>query len=228
MNRIILIEDHERLAELIGKQLRKTGIVSDIFPSIEQAKRALRMMSYQAMILDRSLPDGDGLTFLEKLRTGGNSIPCLILTAKDALRDRIIGLDTGADDYLTKPFEMEEMVARVRALLRRPMVSIEEEAEYEDLKVKPSTSTLCKGTNLITLSPAELQVMLCLVRKQGTVARRSTLDDAAWGLGEAVTPNALNVVLFRLRKKLSAIGSKLEIQNNRNLGYFLRRSHDKE
>jgi len=228
VNRILLVEDHERLAELIAKQLRNAGVESDLFPTIEQAKRATHIITYQAILLDRTLPDGDGLSFLLNLRKSGNTIPCLILTAKDALHDRIHGLDSGADDYLTKPFAMEEMVARVRALLRRPVSSIDEEAQYADITVKPTSSTLCCGDHYTVLAPAELQIILYLVRKKGEIARHNSLDNAGWGLGEAVTPNALNVVLHRLRKKLSAIGSHLIIENNRNLGYSLRIYDDKK
>tara|TARA_Y100001951_G_scaffold102306_1_gene108746 strand:+ start:4690 stop:5379 length:690 start_codon:yes stop_codon:yes gene_type:complete len=228
VNRVLIVEDHERLSELIARQLRAVGIESDVFSRIEEAKGAIRLLEFNAIVLDRALPDGDGLSFLQGIRKAGHSIPCIMLTAKDALHDRLEGLDIGADDYLTKPFSMEELIARVRALLRRPVTTIDEEAHFEDITIKPNTSEMYCGSRRLVLPSSELQIMLYLVRKQGAIVRHVSLDNAAWGLGEAVTPNALNVVLHRLRKKLSIIGSQLFIENNRNLGYSLRKRDDEK
>lgn len=222
MNRILLVEDHERLAELVCKQLATVGIAVDVFDRVETAWAAIRQVPYQALVLDRGLPDGDGLDLLQRLRSAGFNIPCLVLTARDALHDRIEGLDTGADDYLTKPFAMDEMVARVRALLRRPVESVALEPSHGDLQIKPAAGIMCCGDECVTLAPAELQIMLLLVRKEGEVVRHSALEAAGWGLSEAVTPNALDVVIHRLRRKLTAIDSNQHIINMRNLGYALR------
>lgn len=222
MSRILLVEDHERLAGLIGKQLAAAGIAVDVFDSIDSAWAALCQVPYEALVLDRGLPDGDGLVLLQRLRSAGLSLPCLVLTARDALHDRVEGLDTGADDYLTKPFAMDEMVARVRALLRRPVARVVLEPVHGDLHIQPSTSRLCCGNESVTLAPAELQIMMLLVRKQGEVVRHTALEAAGWGFSEAVTPNALDVALHRLRRKLVAIGSAQQIVNMRNLGYALR------
>lgn len=221
MSRILLIEDHERLADLICKQLMSVGIAVDVFERIDMAWSAMQQLSYQALVLDRGLPDGDGLTLLKRIRGAELNIPCLILTARDALHDRIEGLDTGADDYLSKPFAMDEMVARVKALLRRPADSIKLEPSFGDIQIKPDIGVISCGTQNISLAPAELQVMLLLLTKGGDVVRRSALEAAGWGLSEAVTPNALDVALHRLRRKLIAIGSALQIINIRNLGYAL-------
>lgn len=225
MSRILLLEDHERLAALICQQLAVAGIAVDVFDRLDAALAAIRQMPYQALVLDRGLPDGDGLGLLQRLRHEGIHIPCLVLTARDALHDRVEGLEAGADDYLPKPFAMDEMVARVRALLRRPVGSIALEPCHGDLKIRPTVSTLCCGDETVTLAPAELQIMLLLVRKQGEVVRHTALEAAGWGLSEAVTPNALDVALHRLRRKLLAIGSALHIVNMRNLGYALREIH---
>ena len=120
MSRIALIEDHERLAALVRKALAGAGIEADTFGRVDSAWAALREAPYDALIVDRGLPDGDGLALVRRLREAGHLTPCLMLTARDALHDRIDGLESGADDYLAKPFPMEELVARVRALLRRP------------------------------------------------------------------------------------------------------------
>lgn len=222
MNRVLLVEDHERLARLIDKQLATSGIAVDVFDRIDLAWQAIQQMGYQVIVLDRGLPDGDGLVLLKRIRAAGINIPCLILTARDALHDRVEGLDTGADDYLTKPFAMDELVARVRALLRRPLESVALQPSFGDLHIKPEEGILCCKTKSVTLAPAEIQVMLLLIRKKGDVVRRTALESAGWGLSEAVTPNALDVVLHRLRKKMSAIGSMQEIVNMRSLGYALK------
>ncbi|MEY4590957.1 MAG: hypothetical protein RL497_3033 [Pseudomonadota bacterium] len=222
MSRILLLEDHERLAQLISQQLVAAGIAVDVFNRLDTAWAAMRQMPYQALVLDRGLPDGEGLSLLKRMQGAGLSIPCLVLTARDALHDRVEGLDAGADDYLPKPFAMDEMVARVKALLRRPAESVALEPSHGDVQIKPGSSFMCCGEESVTLAPAELQIMLLLVRKKGDVVRHSALEAAAWGLSEAVTPNALDVALHRLRRKLAAIGSSMFIVNLRNLGYALR------
>ncbi len=222
MNRILLVEDHERLARLVHKGLAGAGIAVDMVHSVEAAWSALQQVPYGGLVLDRGLPDGEGLSLLRRLRGSGSSVPCLVLTARDALSDRVEGLDLGADDYLTKPFAMDELVARVRALLRRPADVQPNEPMHGDLRLKPSDGMLECGDERVSLAPSELQIMLLLARKQGETVRRTALEYAAWGLSEAVTANALDVALHRLRRKLQAIGSRQQITNVRGLGYALR------
>lgn len=221
MNRILLLEDHKRLAQLISKGLAPAGIVVDSFERIDHAWQALQQVPYQAMVLDRGVPDGDGLTLLEKLRAAGNNIPCLVLTARNALHDRVNGLEAGADDYLSKPFAMEEMVARVKALLRRPVERQSLEPCYGDLLLQPASNQIVCQDKSQLLSQAEMQVLFVLMRKAGETVRHNALEAAAWGLSEAVTPNALDVVLHRIRKKLVAVGSCCQIINVRGVGYAL-------
>jgi DNA-binding response OmpR family regulator len=222
MSRILLIEDHERMAQLIRKALLAAGIGVDVSDRINAAWSAVQQMPYQALVLDRGLPDGDGLVLLQKLRGAGFRVPCLVLTARDALHDRVEGLEAGADDYLPKPFAMDEMVARVRALLRRPVVLRPLDPCHGDLTLHSAASVLCCGDERVGLAPAEVHIMLLLLRKHEEVVRRNALEAAAWGLSEAVTPNALDVALHRLRRKLLAIGSRQRIVNVRSLGYALR------
>ncbi|PZP30723.1 MAG: DNA-binding response regulator [Roseateles depolymerans] len=222
MNRILLVEDHDRLAQLISKGLGDAGVAVDIVTSIPAAWSALQQLPYRALVLDRGLPGGDGLDLLKRLRAAGHGTPCLVLTARDALHDRVEGLEAGADDYLPKPFAMDEMVARVRALLRRPVQSRPLAPQLGDLLLRPDAGTLCCGDESVTLATAEMQIMLLLVEKAGDTVRRSALEAASWGLGKAVTPNALDVALHRLRRKLQAIGSTQRIINARNLGYAVR------
>jgi DNA-binding response OmpR family regulator len=225
MSRILLIEDHERLALLIDKGLAGAGIAVDVVSRVDAAWAAIQQLSYQALILDRGLPDGDGLVLLQKLRKAGLAVPCLVLTARDALHDRVEGLDAGADDYLAKPFAMDEMVARVRALLRRPVTLRALDPSHGDLTLHPDSGALRCGDKNVALSAAEMQIMSLLLRNHVGVVRRGALAAAAWGLSDAVTPNALDVALHRIRRKLLAIGSCQRIVNVRGHGYALR-EHD--
>lgn len=228
MNRILLVEDHERLGRLVSDGLGAVGIAVDAARRIDAAWSALQQVSYGALVLDRGLPDGDGLTLLKRLRDAGLSIPCLVLTARDALSDRVEGLDAGADDYLPKPFAMDELVARVRALLRRPSESLPLEPAHGDLQLRPAQGMLHCGEECVSLAASEMQIMLLLIRNGGDTVRRGALEAAAWGLSEAVTPNALAVALHRIRRKLGAIGSRQRIINVRSLGYALRESAEAE
>lgn len=221
MNRIALIEDHERLSQLLGKALSAAGIEADIFASIESAWLALKTTPYGIVVIDRGLPDGDGLSLVRRLRAAGNLVPCLMLTARDALHDRVEGLESGADDYLVKPFSMEELVARVRALMRRPASIQSLSPSFGDLQVLPEAGEMRCGQEAVSLAPAELQIMVGLAQAGGKTVRRSALSAAAWGVSEAVTPNAMDVAMHRLRKKLQAIGSTVQIINLRGQGYAL-------
>ncbi|KQY81868.1 MULTISPECIES: response regulator transcription factor [Roseateles] len=222
MNRIALVEDHARLAELVRQALQAAGIPTDVFHSMETAWGAMRDIPYGALVIDRGLPDGDGLTLVKRLRAANLATPCLMLTARDALHDRVEGLDSGADDYLAKPFPMEELVARTRALMRRPAQLLADLPSWGDIQLHRGEGRLSCGPESVTLAPAELQIMLSLMQHAGRTLRRSALEAAAWGLSEAVTPNALDVALHRLRRKLLAVGSRLQIANVRNHGYALR------
>jgi DNA-binding response OmpR family regulator len=226
MNRIALVEDHERLATLVRKALAGAGIEVDVFDRIASARHAIAGTPYGAIVVDRGLPDGDGLALVRRLRADGNRTPCLMLTARDAVHDRVEGLEAGADDYLAKPFSMEELAARVRALLRRPVEMRSLAPTFGDVRLAPDQGTMSCADETVTLPSAELQIMLCLVKAEGLIVRRATLEAAAWGLTEAVTPNALDVALHRLRKKLLAIASSLQLLNVRGHGYALRPDAD--
>nr|WP_320166043.1 response regulator transcription factor [uncultured Methylophaga sp.] len=229
MSRILLLEDHERLARLICQGLEPAGIVVDVFSRIDHAQVALKQISYQALVIDRGVPDGDGLSLLQHLRAAGNAIPCLVLTARNALNDRVEGLDAGADDYLAKPFAMEEMVARVRALLRRPSVEVRSlEPSCGDIILRPGESLINCGDKSEMLAQAEMQILLVLIQKYKEVVRHSALEAAGWGFSESVTPNALDVALHRIRRKLQLIGSKLQVVNIRGIGYALQDSEPLE
>jgi DNA-binding response OmpR family regulator len=222
VNRIALVEDHQRLSMLLGKALLNAGIETDFFDRMEAASLAVRDNAYAVLVIDRGLPDGDGLNLVRRMRAAGIRTPCLMLTARDALHDRVDGLESGADDYLTKPFSMDEFVARVRALMRRPPALRSLTPEFGDIRILPAEGCMTCGSEMVTLAPAELQIMVALIGAEGTTVRRSALEVAAWGLSEAVTPNALDVAMHRLKRKLAAINSAAQIVNARGYGYALR------
>ncbi|WP_176016424.1 response regulator transcription factor [Burkholderia sp. BCC0398] len=222
MPRVAIVEDHERLAGLLSQALAAAGIESDRFGNAREAAYGIDRADYALLIVDRGLPDGDGLTFLRTLRAAGRMMPCLMLTARDALHDRIDGLESGADDYVTKPFEMSELVARVRTLMRRPALLTTLVASFADVTVDPPQRAMRCGDRTVLLAPAELQVMLCLIGAAGRTVRHAVLEHAAWGFAEAVTPNALEVTVHRLRKKLTAIGATTRLTNIRGAGFALR------
>jgi len=222
MPRVAIVEDHERLAGLLSQALAAAGIESDRFGNAREAAYGIDRADYALLIVDRGLPDGDGLTFLRTLRAAGRMMPCLMLTARDALHDRIDGLESGADDYVTKPFEMSELVARVRTLMRRPALLTTLVASFADVTVDPPQRAMRCGDRTVLLAPAELQVMLCLIEAAGRTVRHAVLEHAAWGFAEAVTPNALEVTVHRLRKKLTAIGATMRLTNIRGAGFALR------
>lgn len=220
--RVLLVEDHERLGQLITRALRTSGIKVDLVRSIAAARYSLLEAVYAVAVIDRGLPDGDGLGLVGHVRKANNPLPCLMLTARDAVHDRVAGLEAGADDYLTKPFAMEELVARVRALYRRPLSVQTLDPEFCGLRVSPDGGLMEYQSNAVSLAATELQIMLSLVRAAGETVRRSTTERSAWSIDEAVTPNALDVSLHRLRKKLTQIGCPVEIVTVRGHGHALR------
>lgn len=221
MSRVALIEDHQRLAAMVSQALSGAGIETDLFSTVSEASYGVSRGDYAVLIVDRGLPDGDGLAFLRALRAAGQMTPCLMLTARDALHDRVDGLESGADDYVTKPFAMSELVARVRTLMRRPPMLAELVVSFADITVDPQQRAMRRGAETVTLAQAELQIMLCLVKAAGRTVRHAALEHAAWGLGEAVTPNALEVTLHRLRKKLTALDAATRLANIRGTGFAL-------
>jgi len=222
MHRVAVVEDHARLAELIRRSFEAIGIGADVFSTLDAAWSALRLAEYSALIIDRGLPDGDGLELVRQLRSIDNRTPCLVLTSRDALRDRVDGLSAGADDYMTKPFRMDELIARLRTLMRRPEDHHAMHLEFGDVRLYPAQACLVCQDGSAKLSSAELQIMWCLFRQAGRFVHRSALHAAAWGMSDAPSPDALGLALDRLRAALLSIGSALRIVDIHGDGHALR------
>jgi len=222
MHRIALIEGEPQVASLIKQAMMSVGIEVDGFATLSEASIGIARARYKVLVLEGALPDGgDGLRFLKNLRTAADMTPCLLLTARDAVHERIDGLAGGADDCLAKPFVLEELTARVRALMRRPVVLASLTPHFGNIVVDPERSLLQCGEVSQSLSPTELQVMLCLVEAGGKFVRHKVLEHAAWGGSTAVTPNALDVAIHRLRKKTRLLSRSVRIINLRGCGYAL-------
>ncbi|MGB8666046.1 MAG: response regulator transcription factor [Serratia inhibens] len=222
MSRVALVEDNARLAEMICQALSGAGIQVDRFCQLLHAKYGISHARYDVLIIDRGLPDGDGLGLLRDLRATGHMTPCLILTARDALHDRIDGLESGADDYVTKPFAMKELVARVRTLMRRPVETTPLVQTFSNMTLDPQEQVLRCNQQSVQLAQTELQVILMLLKAKGQTVRHAKLEHAAWGLAGAVTPNALEVTVHRLRKKMTRIDVNAQIINIRGVGFSLK------
>lgn len=219
--RLLLVEDNKRLADLIREGVIRSGHTVDIVHTRSAAEHAATQFTYELLILDLGLPDGDGMELLRHLRKKGMRQPCLILTARDALRDRVTGLDSGADDYLTKPFAMEELVARINALLRRPSQLVKETAQLGNLRVDTRARTLEVAGRKVKLSSKEFAALECLIRTANGRCSRRRLEDSVYGMDAAVTPNALEVLMHRLRKQLKNAGASVRIDTVRDFGYAI-------
>ena len=225
MNRIALVEDHERLAELVRTALAAAGIETDCFYRLEPAWHAVQQMPYGMLVVDRGLPDGDGLRLVQRLRAAGLATPCLMLTARDAVHDRVEGLESGADDYLAKPFPMEELVARVRALLRRaalpPRPPNAKPLRFGPLTVDLERKTANRDGVPLRLTRTEYALLTVLRENAGRPVSREMLLDHVWG-GPAKNSHALDTHLWRLRRKLGDTGEEAQwIRNLPGIGYVL-------
>jgi len=220
--RVLIIEDNARLAGLLARGISKWGFRSDVVGNLRDADQALREAAYDVVILDLGLPDGDGLTWLGKTRAGLDSPPVLILTARGALGDRVAGLDGGADDYLVKPVDIDELAARLRALLRRPGSRSPPVIRVGAIAFDVAARTARGHDSEIELTRREADLLEVLMRRAGAVVRKSVIADALYRFDEPVTPNAIEAIASRLRQKLAAAGAVDMLSTVRGLGYMLK------
>ncbi len=219
--RILLIEDHERLATFVKRGLVREGFTVDNFGTLGEGLAALNAVSYDTVVLDLGLPDGDGLTLLRTLRDRSDNTPVLILTARDAVDDRVTGLNAGSDDYLLKPFAMEELVARIRALLRRPGGVMGVTLEAGNISFDTTAREVRVDDSPVHISRREMSVLELLMRRHGRVVPKDVLEDKIYGFDEKVTSNSVEVHISRLRKRLTNAQASVSIHTLRGVGYLL-------
>lgn len=215
--RLLLIEDDKLLGHGIQAGLRQENCIVDWLQDGIAGEQAWQLETYDAIILDWNLPKKDGISLLNTMRHQGDTTPVLLLTARDTLNDKVIGLDSGADDYLVKPFDLEELLARLRALVRRNQGRATPKIYYADLCLDPAAHTLTQADSPVKLSNKELLILQILLENIGKVMSRQQLEEALYGWNEDIESNAVEVFIHHLRKKLG----KHLIITIRGIGYTI-------
>jgi DNA-binding response OmpR family regulator len=219
--RVLIVEDEARIAEIVRGALARDGFAVDVVDRCADAREALAVNPYDAAILDLGLPDGDGLALLKELRRGGNSVPVLVLTARDAVEHRVAGLDTGADDYLVKPFATAELIARTKALLRRPGGALGATLRTGNVAFDTIGRDLRIGDKVVVLPRRESAILEHLLRRVGRVVPKALLEEKLYGLDDELESNAIPVHVHHLRRRLEEGGATIEIHTVRGIGYLL-------
>lgn len=220
--RLLLIEDETDLSHLLTEHLRRRGFVIDAVNTIGDALAAVDASPYGLVLLDWRLPDGEGLEVLRHIRGRRLSMPVIMITAKDAVEDRVRGLDAGADDYLVKPFAVEELVARINAVLRRPGAPLGLVLRCAALEFDTSSRAVSVSGQTVTVPRRELQVLETLMRRAGRVVTRDALEAAMYSGDDEIESNATEVTLSRLRRRLSDAGAGVVIHTVRGVGWLLK------
>jgi two-component system OmpR family response regulator len=221
--RVLIVEDHLKMASLIRRGLRKEGMAADVAGNGEDALARAQATEYDAIILDLMLPGIDGFEVCRRLREAGIWTPILMLTARDSVRDRVAGLDGGADDYLTKPFSYAELLARLRALVRRGPIERPAELRIGDLRLDPARRQVWRGEAEIGLSPKEFSILETFMRRPGEVLSRFQLLEHAWDYDYENRSNIVDVYVRYLRDKIDRPFGRRSIETVRGIGYRLRK-----
>jgi DNA-binding response OmpR family regulator len=219
--RLLLVEDDPRMAATAAQYLRNAGFAVDVAPDGATALREANINPYDAVVLDLGLPDVDGLEVCRRLRARAAPLRILMATARDAVEDRIAGLDTGADDYIVKPYALGELVARLRALMRRPAESLPDVLRVGDLALDTAARTAARGARPITLTTKEFAVLEVLMRHPGAVLTREHISEHAWDQNYDPLSNVIDVYIGRLRRKIDATGDPPMLETVRGAGYRL-------
>jgi DNA-binding response OmpR family regulator len=219
--RLLVVEDNEQLADLVTKGLQAAGYETDVLSTLEEASAVLRTTFYAGLILDLGLPDGDGLALLREIRHLGNPIPVIVLTARGGLHDRVQGLRSGADDYLVKPFALEELIARLEAQLRRPGHLLGSSLRIANLEFDTQNRQASIDDQPQLLSARETAVLELLMRSKGRVVSKKQVEDHIFGHSGEVASNAIEVYVHRLRKQLSERGARVQVHTIRGVGYLI-------
>lgn len=222
--RILVVEDEIKLARALKEGLEADHYEVSVVHTGEEGFYAVHEQAFDMVILDVMLPGRDGLEILGTLRRKGNTTPVLLLTAKDAIEDRVRGLDVGADDYLVKPFAFPELLARIRALLRRGKADLPEKLKLADLEVDAAERSVVRGGKTLDLTPREFDLLEYLLRHQGRVVSREMLARDIWKEPDRFTPldNVIDVHVARLRRKVDDQFEKKLLQTVRGVGFVLR------
>ena len=215
--RLLLVEDDEMFGESLQRGIKSEGYIVDWVKNADEASFAIHTYTYDLMLLDLCLPDYSGLELIKIIRDQNNKIPIIIITAKDTIEDRIIGLDAGADDYLIKPFSLYELFARFRAIFRRLNGRADFLIEYDGLTLNPKTFEAVLNDETYQLSNKEFAILVALLENPGILLSKSQLEEKLYGWDDLTQSNTVEVFIHGLRKKL---GSKW-IKNIRGLGYFV-------
>jgi two-component system, OmpR family, response regulator len=223
---VLVVEDDIRMAAAIRRGLRAEGVVADVATSGRDALWMARSGELDALVLDVMLPDVDGFETCRRLRADGVWVPIIMLTARDAVDDRVRGLDAGADDYLTKPFSLAELLARLRALARRGPVERPAVLEVGDLRLDPATRQVWRGDTPVSLSAREFALLEAFMRRPGVVLSQHQLLEAAWDLGYEQRSNVVEVYVRYLREKIDRPFGAASLETVRGAGYRLRRGED--
>lgn len=223
---IAIVDDDAAIRAALGRALRMENYDVELFDDGTSALRSIQLRAADAIVLDLQLPDMDGLEICRRIRRAGDSTPILMLTARDAVNDRVAGLDVGADDYLVKPFDLAELLARLRALLRRRNVADGEEmvVRFEDLSLNPQTREVRRGPRAIELTKIEFDLLELFLQHPRQVLTRDQILDLVWGYNFDSGTNSLAVYIGYLRRKLEEGGEARLIQTVRGVGYALRAS----
>ena len=219
--RLLVVEDNAQLSQLLAKGLQTVGYQTDQLATAADARAALLTTSYAALILDLGLPDSDGLSILRELRHRKDPIPVLVLTARGGLDDRVKGLRSGADDYLVKPFALEELVARLEVQLRRPGQQLGSSLHVANLEFDLRNRQASIDSRPQILSSRETAVLELLMRSKGRVVSKKQVEDHIFGLSGDVASNAVEVYVHRLRKQLADKGARVQIHTIRGVGYLI-------
>jgi two-component system OmpR family response regulator len=220
--RVLIVEDELRMASLIRRGLGHEGLTADIAGTGEEAMWMAQAHKYDAIVLDVMLPGADGLETCRRLRGAGVWAPVLMLTARDAVADRVAGLDSGADDYLVKPFAFAELLARLRALVRRGDAERPSVLEVGDLRLDPATRVVMRGDVEVSLSAKEFALLETFMRRPGEVLSRLHLLEQAWDFAYDNRSNVIDVFIRRLRGKIDVPFGQQSLETVRGAGYRLR------
>ena len=220
--RLLLVEDSARLRDLLDERVRGAGWRLDALATMGAALEATRSVTYDLVLVDLGLPDGDGRELIRAMRSRGSAVPILVLTARGAIDDRVSALDCGADDYLVKPFNHVEFLARCRALLRRSGPHRSERIEGGRLEFDPASGSVRVGGEVVPVSPRERALLELLLRHADRVVPKERIEVALSAFGEEVSTNAVELAISRLRRRLEPVDPGVTIETVRGAGYLLR------